>query len=1074
MLLFGMSSFRTESRSRRRLMRAVIEAVEARTLLTSYYISPTGSDAATGTSASTAWKSFSKVNSLDLNAGDQVLLQGGQTFNPAAPSTTNQLSNSNFESTTLTSWTRNYDETAGNSSLTTTASDVHGGLRALRVGGAGAGGRGQSVTSKLKAGSSYLLSLWAKVTSGTGKATGGITFYNKGQQVARAPFSITSSSYTKYSAAVVAPSTFDSVDVWVTKADGTSVLYVDDVTLNETYGTLVFNSSDSGTASNPVTISSYGTGRAILNSGDGFGLSALDVSGFQVKNLVFDGTWDGLTATGTNAASGITINNNQSGDTKLNFIRIDNVDVSGFKWAGIDIQGDNGKSGFNDVRITNSVAHDNGDVGIRFEGEFNAASTDYSNTNVYVGYSQAYNNGGLPGIGRNSGTGIIFGDVDGGTIERSAAWNNGQNCNYTGGGPIGIWAWDSNKVTLQYNESYGNQTGNVSLDGGGFDFDGGVTNSVMQYNYAHDNDGAGFLLYQFTGARAFGTNVVRYNISENDGRQGHYGGIYMGGGSAVSNNWIYNNTIYLSPGADSTIAGIKLVGIGTNNRFRNNIVYTTGGVRLLDSNSAYATTSAQFQGNDWYAGGSTFAIRWGGTTYSDLATWRNTGQEKNGTASTGLSVNPQLGSAGNGGTIGDATQLNTLSAYKLASTSPVINKGVNLSSFGIDPGPYDYYGSPSITGGTSDIGAHEYAPPITPPPPPPPVTPPSSISGTDSADTFMLRIGTSGKVECFVNTSTSSTPTYSWSPGTLDTYSIAGLNGDDTLTIDLTKGNPLPSGGLTFNAGGGAGDRLIIIQGSSSNGVAVAAGSLIPGGGSGPALLHSGVESIQIGGSAAVVSAAYASLQAATSATSGGLSIAIASGSSAVFSTPQDLDTLSVGGKVSVAPGGGNTLSVSQLDIAAGATLDLGDNDMIVDYAGSSPLGVYDGTQYTGLTGLIASARGDKSWSGPGLTSSAAKANPRTTLAIGEASDLLDLSPGENAVYDGQTVDSTTVLVKYTYSGDTTLDGKLSVDDFTRLDFHAPLGVSGYANGDVNLDGRINVDDFIVLDYGTPIQGDPL
>src|SRR6185436_921799 len=141
--------------------------------------------------------------------------------------------------------------------------------------------------------------------------------------------------------------------------------------------------------------------------------------------------------------------------------------------------------------------------------------------------------GGLPGIGRNSGSGIIVGDTDVATIERSVAWNNGKNCNYTNGGPIGIWAWDSNAVTIQYNESYSNQTGSSSLDGGGFDLDGGVTNSIMQYNYSHDNDGAGYLLYQFNGARPFGNNTVRYNISQNDARQGHYAGIYIGGGSDV-------------------------------------------------------------------------------------------------------------------------------------------------------------------------------------------------------------------------------------------------------------------------------------------------------------------------------------------------------------------------------------------------------------------------------------------------------------------------------------------------------------------------------------------------------------
>ena len=59
------------------------------------------------------------------------------------------------------------------------------------------------------------------------------------------------------------------------------------------------------TAASPVTIGSYGTGRATLNAGDGFGLFARNVSGFAVQDLNFVGTWNALAATGTNAAHGI-------------------------------------------------------------------------------------------------------------------------------------------------------------------------------------------------------------------------------------------------------------------------------------------------------------------------------------------------------------------------------------------------------------------------------------------------------------------------------------------------------------------------------------------------------------------------------------------------------------------------------------------------------------------------------------------------------------------------------------------------------------------------------------------------
>ena len=85
------------------------------------------------------------------------------------------------------------------------------------------------------------------------------------------------------------------------------------------------------------------------------------------------------------------------------------------------------------------------------------------------------------------------------------------------GGPVGIWVWDANNALIQNNESHHNRTGSTA-DGGGFDFDGGVTNSVMQYNYSHDNAGPGYGVYQFRG-EALNGFTVRYNVSANDAPQ---------------------------------------------------------------------------------------------------------------------------------------------------------------------------------------------------------------------------------------------------------------------------------------------------------------------------------------------------------------------------------------------------------------------------------------------------------------------------------------------------------------------------------------------------------------------------
>jgi hypothetical protein len=48
--------------------------------VTTYYVSPAGSDSNAGTSTGLPWKTIAKVNATSLNPGDSVLFQGGQTW----------------------------------------------------------------------------------------------------------------------------------------------------------------------------------------------------------------------------------------------------------------------------------------------------------------------------------------------------------------------------------------------------------------------------------------------------------------------------------------------------------------------------------------------------------------------------------------------------------------------------------------------------------------------------------------------------------------------------------------------------------------------------------------------------------------------------------------------------------------------------------------------------------------------------------------------------------------------------------------------------------------------------------
>lgn len=464
-------------------------------------------------------------------------------------------------------------------------------------------------------------------------------------------------------------------------------------------GSLAFSAADKGSAANPIIVDSYGSGRATISSGNDRGLLLTNVQGFEVSNLIFVGA--GPTVNNTD---GIYVENT-SGSVFYDHVYFDNLDVSNYGNAGMKLNGSK-KKGFQDVRITRSDFHDNQIAGVSTDGDWvGAEDTFYTHKDLYLARCRFFNNYGDPTYTKktHSGSGLILSEVDGAIIEYCEAFDNGKFCDF-GDGPCGIWAWHANRVTIQHCESHHNQT--VTSDGDGFDLDGGVSNSVMQYNYAHDNAGAGFLLCQFSGARPWTSNVVRYNISQNDGRKGSYGGITLEGSDGeVTNCDIYNNTVFTSPspirgkGMESAIAAWSDV---VNVRVFNNIFMTTGGRPL--ANFSFKKSGMTFRGNNYYTSGAPLQLWWNEQYYT-LADWKSaTGQE----AGSGFNVDPMLTAAGAGGTLGPKA-LNTLSAYKLKDGSPMINAAMDLASaYGIDAGSTDFYGNTLPQGAAHDLGAHEF------------------------------------------------------------------------------------------------------------------------------------------------------------------------------------------------------------------------------------------------------------------------------------------------------------------------------------------------------------------------------
>lgn len=473
-------------------------------------------------------------------------------------------------------------------------------------------------------------------------------------------------------------------------------------------GTLELHAEDLGTPSAPIVISAYGEGRATVLAGDARGVLLYNTAGVEISRLDVVGS-----GRESNGEDGIVAYVDLPGDVKLEHLVIDDVTVSGFGKSGLVVGADSGNSGFRHVRITRVRAHDNAVSGITVYGAWSETPTGYAMEDVYIGHCIVHDNSGISGLSHHTGSGIVIGGVDGGVIERSVARHNGW-LNTAVGGPIGIWAWDSNNITIQYNEAYDNRTASTA-DGGGFDLDGGVTNSVVQYNYSHDNDGAGFLLAQYGGApRPFANNVVRYNISQNDGRRNGYGGIHFWAASSeLSNNpvrdvAVYGNTIFVSPSVNGGTPSALRFQSGTRDvRVHNNLFVTTGGARLADISSGQ--TGLLVQGNAYWASGDDFRIVSSGTSYDSLEAWRlATGHEQQGDVATGVMADPLLSDAGGGLALGDADLLSTVSAYQLQPGSPLIDAGLDLGALlGLSSDLEDFYGASAPQGAAYDIGAHE-------------------------------------------------------------------------------------------------------------------------------------------------------------------------------------------------------------------------------------------------------------------------------------------------------------------------------------------------------------------------------
>jgi hypothetical protein len=493
-------------------------------------------------------------------------------------------------------------------------------------------------------------------------------------------------------------------------------------------GTIYLNSSDGNSSAQPVVISSYGPPTATIDAGSSRGISVYNSGGFNISRLVLRGA-----GMNVNNEDGLLLYTDLTGSARPSNIKIENIEIYGFGKTGLTFGSWNGNAGFDNLLIDHVKVHDVLMNGITSYGFTSPTHIGWSHKNVVISNCEVRNVPGYADANNHKGSGIMLGQVDGAKIENCVAHHNGT-ANIACGGPGGIWAYDSNNLLIQYCESYSNSAG-TGCDGLGFDLDGGVTNSVIQYCYSHDNDGAGFLLGQYANARIWKNNIVRFNISVNDGRT-NSGGItlFKGPGTIMHSVDIYHNTVYISKSGSDNAGAFTIIDWNTgidSVRAMNNIFQSAGGEALVRIAPGY---SAVMTGNLYSSGTGNFEIYDQNNLYTSLSAWRTaTGREILNNANTGITGDPLLSNAGTAPVIWPATP-KSLTAYKPAANSPVINAAITLTTLGITTGNTDFYTSIFPSGPKADIGAGEYFfAPITPTAPPATTLAPSTATAVVSA-----------------------------------------------------------------------------------------------------------------------------------------------------------------------------------------------------------------------------------------------------------------------------------------------------------------------------------------------------
>ena len=471
-------------------------------------------------------------------------------------------------------------------------------------------------------------------------------------------------------------------------------------------GCLVFNTTNvpTSSASTPFIVGSYDGSTATIDSnctGDySAAITADDVSGFELNNV--------KVVNGSTTAAGVLLEN-QTSTTAAEGMTVEDSDISGFSTPsgststfggqvvvlGYAVNSNNGP--LDDVQILDNKLHGNSVTDASGPG-ISGWGDGENITNVTVAGNSVYD---LGMSAKESAAAITADGWATAVISHNLVHDIGANVTSCGG-TSGIETYTSDNVTVRYNEVYNVQpsTFTAGCDWDGIDLDGGTQNSVVQYNYTHNNGGSGLLAYTSTaGGETWGPNIYRYNVSENDDSVHAEGGLMDIVPNAPANNAlsIYGNTFYdansqktLSTGSACFYLGYAAGTWASGSLIEDNICDMQNKNEYGNTGqfyyNPYSQTGMTLSRNLYY-GANTAGWHWGGTTYSTYAAWEAAAVETD-----PLWGDPLFTSAGSGGTCTWTPSSRSgptpcPQAYTLTSTSPAVGAGIAVSG----NGGLDYY-----------------------------------------------------------------------------------------------------------------------------------------------------------------------------------------------------------------------------------------------------------------------------------------------------------------------------------------------------------------------------------------------